>query len=324
MDGFRLRTAIVMCTYNGEAFLRAQIESILRQERLPDAMLISDDGSVDGTLAILEESVDRLRDAGVSVSLSRTERNLGYVRNFESALSRVDADLVFLCDQDDVWHPGKIARMAHEFERSPGLGMLHTDAQLIDSHGAPLASSLFEALRLGRRELDLVHRGQGLELLVRRSVATGATMAIRKAALDDALPFPDGWVHDEWLAMCVALLGRFDALEERLVGYRQHAGNQIGVPVPGRAGPRRPSRRAHLRAQVSRLQALQAWLQQRDLGGSVAALVASALSHARSRAELPAPAMARARHVVGEALNGGYGRFSMGWRSMLSDLAGLD
>src|SRR5690606_41217773 len=84
------------------------------------------------------------RVRGVAVERQRNPANLGYVRNFERALQRARGDLVFLCDQDDVWHPEKIARMAARFLAEPELGLLHTDARLVDADGAWLGVDLLQ------------------------------------------------------------------------------------------------------------------------------------------------------------------------------------
>ena len=107
--------------------------------------------------------------------------------------------------------------------------MLATDARLIDANGDPLGLTAFSALRLGAGECAALHQGRGFEILLRRSLVTGATAALRRSALLTALPVGRGWIHDEWLAVVLASIGRVDIVEQPLIDYRQHANNQVGM-----------------------------------------------------------------------------------------------
>jgi hypothetical protein len=146
--------------------------------------------------------------------------------------------------------------------------------------------------------------------------------------LRSAKPFPDCWVHDEWLAIVAAATGEMDCLEEPLIDYRQHGANQIGVRLRSTAEKLSggKSRRAHMRSVVGRLEKLSAFVV--DSGRVArphlqAALVQRQL-HARARADLPGPWPARWRWVMREARSGRYHRYSFGTRSIVADLLGLD
>src|SRR6185437_17068937 len=115
----RLSTSIVLCTCNGARFLEAQWDSLLAEERPPDEIIVHDDVSSDDTWALLGGLSARAEERGIRVRLIRNERNLGYVANFEAALRDASGDLLFLCDQDDAWHPEKLATHLSEFERRP-------------------------------------------------------------------------------------------------------------------------------------------------------------------------------------------------------------
>ena len=155
--------------------------------------------------------------------------NVGVSKNFCRAVQATTADIVFLCDQDDVWLPNKIAHITAEFERDPSLTLVHTDARLIGGGGTPLGLDLFEALELRPEELSLITEGAAFRVLIRRNVVTGATCAFRRTLLDFAVPFPADWIHDEWLAIVAAAIGKLKCIPERLTDYRQHASNQIGI-----------------------------------------------------------------------------------------------
>lgn len=327
-DAAALRTAVVMCTYNGERFVAEQIASVLAQTRLPDQLVVVDDGSSDGTWEIVQQLAGSAASAGIEVTLRRNARNLGYVANFEYALSIPDADLLFLSDQDDVWHREKLDRMTREFILRPELSLLHTDARLVDAAGQDMGHGLFEALEITADELMMEHAGRAFDVLLRRNVVTGATSAVRSGSLRAALPFPPHWVHDEWLAMSCSMTGRVDCLEEALIDYRQHDANQIGVQVRGKVQELRPrvSRRDLMRRIEKRLDAVLGTITRYGgvSGTASEAALRDRLRHARVRAHLPASAPVRIRTVLREARLGGYSRYSFGVRSIVADLLGLD
>ena len=321
----RLSTSIVLCTCNGARFLEAQWDSLLAQARLPDEIIVRDDASSDGTWALLGALSARAEDRGIRVRLIRNERNLGYVANFEAALKDASGEVLFLCDQDDVWHPEKLAALTDAFERRAELLLVCSDARRIGGGGANLRRSLFDVLKVSRSELRRIHAGQAFRVLLRRSLATGATVALRRTLLANARPFPAGWVHDEWLAIIAAALGGFDCVERPLVDYRQHAGNQLGMPERGLAArwrglliPVADDVDARIRrdnALGERLRLLKDRVPAAELG-----CVDQKLRHLRARAALRGPRLRRIGGVLREAVSGRYGRYAAGWRSALRDL----
>lgn len=320
-----LSTSIVLCTYNGARFLEAQWDSLLAQSRLPDEIVVRDDGSSDGTWALLDALSARAAARGVRVRRARNPRNLGYVANFEAALRDASGDVLFLCDQDDVWHAEKLAASVAAFEQRSDLLLSCSDARRIGEGGEVLRRSLFDVLKVSRAELRRVHAGQGFRVLLRRSLATGATIALRQTLLEHALPFPAGWVHDEWLAIMAAALGGFDCVERTVVDYRQHAGNQLGMPERTFAARWRgllmpapesvEALAARDRVLRERLGLLNGYVDASDL-----ARVDEKLRHLEARAALRGPLWRRAGGVLRETVSGRYARYAAGWRSALRDL----
>jgi glycosyltransferase involved in cell wall biosynthesis len=320
-----LSTSVVLCTFNGARFLAAQWNSLLAQTRPPDEIVVRDDASTDATPALLESLRQRAEAHAIRVQLSINPGNLGYVANFEAALRAATGDVVCLCDQDDVWHPDKLATQVALFERRPELLLTCSDARRVDAAGADLGRSLFEVLRITRAELRAIHRGDGFDVLLRRSLATGATIAMRCELLTAALPFPDGWVHDEWLAVVAAALGGFDCIEAPLIDYRQHAGNEIGMPARGLAARWRDlvcSRAGLFEVLISRddalarrLFALGAWVPDR-----CQAQLADKRRYLQIRRGLRGSAWARLPVILRTAIRGQYQRYGSGWHMALRDL----
>src|SRR6185295_14781386 len=123
----RVKISIAMCTYNGARFLPAQLESIVRQSRPPDEIVICDDRSTDDTRALLQQVAN---DARFQINLN--ENNLGTVKNFEQAVSLCTGDVIALSDQDDVWREDKLQTIEAAFERNPKAGLVFSDAEIVD------------------------------------------------------------------------------------------------------------------------------------------------------------------------------------------------
>lgn len=324
-----LTTSVVLCTWNGARYLPAQWASVLAQSRLPDEIVVRDDASTDATPELLAELAADAEARGIAVRCMRGERNLGYVANFEAALRAASGDVLFLCDQDDVWHPVKLATQLAAFEQRHELLLLCSDARRIDASGVDLQRALFEVLRITRGELRRIHAGDGFGVLLRRSMATGATVALRRILLADALPFPAGWVHDEWLAIVAAALGGFDCVEQMLVDYRQHEGNQLGMPARDFAQQWRDlvkPQAADVDAGIARTLALRervhafgARVSETDKGR-----LDDRLQHLDAIRALHGQPWHRLGPVLRGLVKGAYRRHGSGWRSALRDVLRRD
>lgn len=315
------RVSVALCAYNGQTFIAEQLRSILAQTRLPDEIVVVDDGSTDDTLGIISSLA---ATASMPIRLHRNETNRGVVRNFERAVGLATGDVIFLADQDDVWPTVKIERMLAGFD-DPSVLLVHSDARLVDAQLRDLGSNLLEALEMRDWERERFQQGRGLDVLIRCSLVTGAATAIRRDLLAAAIPFAANWVHDEWLAVMAALVGRIGRIDEPLLQYRQHAGNQIGARRRGlveRYVPNVRLPRAARKRRVERLQELHR--RGSELSPAVdrsrLALIEEGLAHAKFRAELPGGRLRRPLPVAREFFSGRYGRYSNGWRGALRDL----
>lgn len=322
-----MSVSVVLCTYNGERWLPELWRSLLAQARVPDQIVVRDDASGDGTFALLGKLAEDAQARGIRVILARNESNLGFVGNFAAALADADGDVVFLCDQDDVWHPQKIALMLEAFEQRPGLLLLHSDARLVDEAGHDMRCGLFEALEVTRRERALIHSGRAFDALLRRNLVTGATLAFRRSLLDDAAPFPPEWVHDEWLAIIAAAIGEVDCLEQPLIDYRQHGGNQIGAQWRGLGKSLARAERArtpYLSGLITRTRILlqRARALQPRFPEARCRTLERKLAHLRRRNAMPACRACRLPAILREAMAGGYVRYARGTRALAYDLFG--
>lgn len=312
------RISVVLCTHDGARYVEEQVASILRQVPAPDELVLGDDASVDGTVALVEKMV---AGSGVALVVRRHDPPLRTTGNFADALQAATGDLIALSDQDDIWHDGKLATLTAAFDADPELLLVHTDARMVDDAGAPLAGTLLDSLEATPAERAGLERGDAFATLLRRNLVTGATVMIRRRLLDVAVPFAADWVHDEWLAAIASATGRLRLLPEQLIDYRQHGGNQIGA-----ARPTMSQRWAKLREPR---EPRASWLVARDeqlveglvRAGAPEERVAAArarLAHDQTRRTLPRVNLARLPGILRR--RGDYARYSRGAIDQLRDL----
>ena len=219
--------SIAMCTYNGARFVGEQLQSFLRQSRLPDQLVVCDDCSQDGTQELLQGFA---HTAPFPVELRFNEHNLGVTRNFAQAIGACRGEIIALSDQDDVWHPEKLSQLVTLFDEHPQSGYVCSDAGLIDENGRALCGRLWEQWYISPVEL-LEQDGDGTgRQLLKYNCITGCTMAFRARLRPRLIPIPTSWVHDHWICTVCELLGEHGvATPELLVSYRLHARQVCGT-----------------------------------------------------------------------------------------------
>ncbi|CAN5519318.1 N/A [soil metagenome] len=315
-----MNLSVALGTHNGARYIAQQLESILNQTVPPTEIVLSDDASTDDTVALARATVgDR-----VPLKVILNNPALGVVANFEQAVLACTGELIALSDQDDAWHPEKVERIHRVFDERPGVSLVHTDARLVAGDGHPLGMSLLRSLEARASELREIHEGHAFSTLLRRNLVTGATTVFRASLLTSATPFSTEWVHDEWLAIISAAVATNEVLEEELIDYRQHGGNQIGArrlsfrEKLGKFREPRTERNAHL---LSRTVELVERLRQVGIDPARLQLAEQKLEFERYRTSLPAPHFLRVFPILRTALAGRYRAFSLGLPDMVRDLA---
>lgn len=337
--------SVALCTHNGAQYVAEQVRSILHQSVLPSQVVVSDDASTDDTVQIVKEVFARFRaehnGSAPVLTVLLNERPLRVTANFEQATMACTGDLIALCDQDDVWVPHRLERMVAEFDSRQELTLLHSDARLVDGDGNPLGGTLSEAIGLTAGERRKIHAGAAFDVLLRRNVVTGATTVFRRSLLDAAVPFPEAWVHDEWLAMIAAVTGRVDFVPEALIDYRQHASNQIGAARTtfgdkvSRVREPRTQRNLRLlaraRALFERVEGMEhpetehpEAVHPETVHPEAVDLARRKLAHERFRSGLPSARVLRFFPILLEAASGAYHRFGRARYDMLRDLLQRD
>jgi glycosyltransferase involved in cell wall biosynthesis len=317
-----------MCTYNGEKYLREQLESISAQTRLPFELVICDDASTDGSVAVVNSFA---AVAPFPVRVYQNERNIGSTKNFEKAIAHCLGDIIALCDQDDVWRLDKLARIEEVFSTSSSVGLVFSDASVVDERLRPLTDSLWESVGFSERERKLVSKGKTIQVLAAHTLVTGATMAFRQSFRKLILPIPNDiiWIHDGWIAFLIGSVADVEAIEEPLVYYRQHSGQQGGIPARAPASQPRLSRgsvrseSALRRALAKQLEAgrlkLMANSSEFDCETALSHLEAR-VAHLKTRASICDRGLSRLHIVLRELFTFRYHRYSSGLYSAAKDL----
>ena len=213
--------SVALCTYNGASFIRDQLESIMNQTLKPDEIVICDDCSHDDTVKIIKETF-ALYDG--KWELVCNPENLGYKKNFEKAIRLCHGDIIYLSDQDDVWHPKKIELMQNIFLNHPDVQMVFHDAEIVDENLNILKPSFWEVLRFHYQ--DFIE--ENYSRLLDSNVVQGAACAFRKKVYQISQPFPIHVIHDQWLALNSVCVGNLYPLPKTLLKYRQTGKNEIG------------------------------------------------------------------------------------------------
>lgn len=219
--------SIALCTYNGSKFLREQLQSLANQTLQPFEVVITDDCSTDDTISIIEEFSNQL-----NLRIFINDSSLKVAKNFEKAVSLCLGDIILMCDQDDIWHSDKLAKISQFFKENPAQLAVFSDADLVDEHGNTLNKNFWSVVRFQQHQIQQFKNGNVVELLLAGNRTAGCMMAFRKELIEKIIPFPIQiplMIHDNWITIVVAMLDSLGMIDEKLISYRQHHLQQIGT-----------------------------------------------------------------------------------------------
>ena len=200
--------SIALCTYNGERFLRKQLDSLLLQDYENIEIIAVDDCSTDRTWNILGYYARRDR----RLHIHQNEENLGYARNFEKAIKLCSADFIALADQDDIWIKSKIKALVRAIKENV---MVYHDSDFIDEHSK----------RIGRLKMSSkfrMYQGESSLPFVLANCISGHAIMFRRELVKYIFPFEPGYYHDWWISYVAFNVGRVKYINKVLVHYRQH------------------------------------------------------------------------------------------------------
>jgi glycosyltransferase involved in cell wall biosynthesis len=331
---------VVLATYNGARFVGEQLETLATQTRLPDELVVADDQSTDETMSIVRAFARR---APFPVVIVDRDTHVGTCANFEEGLLAASGDILVICDQDDHWRPEKLAVMADRMAERPEALLAFSDAVLVDITGDLLSRSRWRLAGFGPAQWADMERDPFGQMMMRQ-IVSGCTAAIRKEILPALLPFPAGlhpalptMMYDRWISLLAAAAAPVLTVPERLVAYRIHPSQQIGIPalqlrrmLPqaalrlGQFVAPRVEKVGRFAYQQVHLREIHKRLVASGLGSPMSELRLSlAEEHLRTRERLDdSSALRRVVPVMREYVDhDGYRRFSMGLGAALSDIA---
>lgn len=320
-----MKLSVALCTYNGAAHLPAQLASLAAQTRRPDELVVRDDGSADDTPGVIRRfaaaapfPVRVLEDGGA---------NLGTTKNFERVLAACGGDILFPCDQDDVWEPDKLARFGAAFAADPGVGLVASDLAATGPGGEPLGRTVWQNLPCPPPLRAAIEAGWGPDLWLRYNTVTGAAAAFRADLRWLVLPIPGGWVHDAWIAFIAGAVSAVRLIPDPLTRYRTHPGQQIGSAALTLADQVRAARRMDpayfartaecFGAAADRLEQFRDRLRDPDLVRRTRAKAAFARTQQRMR---EGTRLGRVWPVARELAAGHYARYGRGLKGAAADL----
>lgn len=219
----RTRYSVALCTYNGAQYIEEQLRSIIAQTVQPAQIIISDDGSKDDTLSIVQSL---LNASGISYIITNNEGEHGVVPNFLNAMRRCTSDVIFTSDQDDVWMPNKAEEMLKVFEADQNAMLVLCDGELVDAELNNLNCTVWNAVGITPQRQQ---EQEWFSYLLMVPLVTGAGMAIRKSLLEDVDTIPSAWLHDGWLGWAAVIRQGFRICPQKLFLYRQHGSNVEGM-----------------------------------------------------------------------------------------------
>lgn len=221
--------SVALCTYNGERYLREQLDSLLAQTYSNMEIVAVDDCSSDRTVELLREY--ERRDTRLRVFVN--PGNLGFVANFERAITLCTGSFIAPSDQDDIWLHDKLRTLA---SRIGAHAMAYCDSELVDADGRSLGVSMSQFWAM--QDLN------DPAALALSNCVSGHAMLFRRELLDAQPRLPTDVFHDWWLAARASAHGGVIYCPEKLVRYRQHGKNVTDILKAHRArAPRRPGSR---------------------------------------------------------------------------------
>jgi glycosyltransferase involved in cell wall biosynthesis len=321
------KLSIAMATYNGEEYLPEQLSSFIKQERLPDELVVCDDGSTDRSIELLASFAET---APFAVRVVQNPHNIGHEKNFGKAIDLCSGDIIFLADQDDFWHRAKFSAVEKMFADDPDALLVVNDASITDGKLQPTGRTVLEQTRAA-----------GVLGANAKSLTLGCATAFRSSLRELISPIPSlDYGHDSWIHDFTEVIGGRRVLPRSLQLYRRHDQNVSNWAFNGgaRASPltvMRPSAGKDLSNEYSkRVRALSLMRERvQALGPERFATLVAGRTYAAVLEDITSAiaAVERRKAVFGHGavarkilalrmLAGGQYQYFLGWRSFVKDL----
>ena len=209
--------SVAIATYNGEKYLKEQLDSILENLGENDEIVISDDGSTDNTIRIINSYNDK------RIMLIEGPQK-GLIKNFENAIKHCNKKYIFLSDQDDIWEKDKKEKVINCFINTNSILVIH-DCVVFDSESNKTLIDSFFNYRKSKKGI--------IKNIIKNSYI-GCCMAFDKSVVNKTIPFPDNIpMHDQWIGLISEKNGNVTFLNNKLIRYRRHSNNKTDLKHQG-------------------------------------------------------------------------------------------
>ena len=314
-----MKISVALAAYKGEKFIGEQIASLLEQTLLPDEIVITDDSPDDLT----EKAVKKFSDP--RIRYFRNGEQLGVNGNFARAISMTGGEIIFLCDQDDVWKKDKIGKMVDALEKDPDADGVFCNSTVVDEKLIPQGFSLWQMREFSQKMQKQFVSGKQLEVFLKRVTCSTHNIAIRRKVLDLALPFPylDPFYADTFLGLLIAASGKWAVVPEELTAYRVHGSNLSAPKLANLADQFQLSRRARKKNFLLRTAELTEELLKRlpeNTPENIRGKLTGFARHYTIRNGYSRHFFIRIFQVAAEIFSCRYSCYSNGWKSIAADL----
>ncbi len=212
--------SIVLPTYNGAKYIRSQVDSLLKQSYSNFELIIIDDCSTDRTEDIVREYIS----GEPKIRCYSNRNNMGINKNFEKGIKLTEGEIIFLCDQDDIWDEHKIEKMIYKINQ--GYDLVYSDLRTINSQDVITALSFHKIIGT-----DRLYSKSLSKYLLFRNATNGCSICFRKDIVDKIIPFPNFMIYDWWIMLIASLNYKVGYINEPLMAYRLHDNNAVGLPT---------------------------------------------------------------------------------------------
>lgn len=223
-----MKTSVIIATYNGTKFIEEQFDSILAQSVQPDEVVITDDGSKDNTREVVQRYIDE-HELNRTWHLHVNEKNKGYARNFLDGAMLTTGDIVFFCDQDDIWTSDRVRKMSEVMEKNPKINLLCSNLEPFYYEE--------DTRKWSEKDLKAMKTDDSLKICdltpeyfhLKRS---GCTMCIRKTFLEEIMPYwTANWPHDDFVWKMAVVSSSCAILHFISMRRRMHSNNATVIRV---------------------------------------------------------------------------------------------
>ena len=219
-----MKISVVIAVFHGEKYLAQQMESLFHQTRQPDEIVVGDDSGDDGCLRIIESV---RKDFSGELRYIRNSSRMGFLRNFVNLANQASGDVIFFCDQDDIWQPEKIETLTGILEHDPSAQIAVCNSEMMDVDGRSMNETLLTGIDHFNEIIPQINAGKAFFPLINQSIQlSGHNMAIKKEFVRVLNLIPEHYgAHDLWMQHAGALLGVLRYVDRPLTRFRVHSGN---------------------------------------------------------------------------------------------------